>query len=133
LFPHLAPLPKAPVIDSAAIARDIAWFAADDRDGRAIGSEGLRQASHYLAEGFEAAGFAKGGDGDSFFRELEMPVSAKIESADFSIQEEALVRTRDFDAFLTSDSGSAMGEVVFVGYGITDPEHDYDDYEDVDV
>ena len=72
LFPPLAPLPKAPVIDSAAIARDIAWLAADDRDGRAIGSKGLRQASHYLAEGFEAAGFAKGGDGDSFFRELEM-------------------------------------------------------------
>jgi hypothetical protein len=35
------------VIDSAAIARDIAWLAADDRDGRAIGSKGLRQASHY--------------------------------------------------------------------------------------
>jgi hypothetical protein len=121
------------MIDSAAIARDIEWLAADDRDGRAVGSEGLRQASHYLAEGFEAAGFAKGGDGNSFLRELEMSVSTKIESAEFSIREEALVRTRDFDVFLTSDSGSAMGEVVFVGYGITDPEHDYDDYGDVDV
>jgi hypothetical protein len=132
-FPPFASLPEAPLIDSAPIARDIAWLAADDRDGRGIGSDGLRQAAHYLAAGFEAAGFAKGGDRDSFLREFEMPVSTKIENAELSVRGEALVRTRDFDAFPTSDSGSATGEVVFAGYGITDPEHDYDDYKGIDV
>jgi aminopeptidase YwaD len=133
LLPPFASLPEAPLIDPAPIARDIAWLAADARDGRAIGSDGLRQSARYLSDAFEAAGFSKGGDEDSFFSEFEMPVSTRIESAELSIGEEALVRARDFDAFLTSDSGSATGEVVFAGYGITDPENDYDDYENVDV
>ena len=128
-----ASLPEAPPIDSEPIARDIAWLAADARGGRAIGSDELRRAAHFLADGFEAAGFAKGGDRDSFLREFEMPVSTKIENADLSIREEVLIRSRDFDAFPTSESGNATGEVVFVGYGISDPEHDYDDYSGIDV
>ena len=39
----------------------------------------------------------------------------------------------DFRPFGFSDEGSAEAPVVFAGYGITAPEHGYDDYDGLDV
>ncbi len=126
-------LPEAPAIDPAPIARDIAWLTHDEREGRGVGTDGLRQAAEYLAAGFESAGFAPGGEGDSYLERFEMPVSTRIARAELAVDGESLVRGDDFDAFLSSEDGDWTGEVVFVGYGISAPEQNYDDYSGVNL
>ncbi len=40
---------------------------------------------------------------------------------------------KEFMPLAISANGSAAGEVAFVGYGISAPEHSYDDYQNIDV
>lgn len=40
---------------------------------------------------------------------------------------------KDFNSLIKMGTGRASGEVVFVGYGISAPKEDYDDYQGIDV
>ncbi len=131
--PFGAPLPAAPPFDAAAIEADISWLADDARAGRGVGSLGLAQSAAYIGSGFRSAGFEPGGDDGSFLARFEMPNSVEVIDARLALAGKPLVRGTDFDAFLTSASGSVASELVFAGYGITAPEHGYDDYAGIDV
>ncbi len=133
--PHAAePTAPAPLrIDAARIARDTAWLADDAREGRGVGTAGVAAAAVYLSEGFRAAGLTPGGDDGTWLQPFEMPVSIRVATAKLALNGIALERDRDFEAFLSSGDGTATGELVFAGYGISAPELGYDDYAGIDV
>ena len=81
----------------------------------------------------DAASAPPGARDGSYLQSFEVPVSIEVTGARLELGDEALERGRDFEAFLSSASGVASAEVVFVGYGITAPELGYDDYAGVDV
>jgi hypothetical protein len=56
----LAELP--PVFSERALAAHVEFLAAPEREGRGLGSAGLRQAADYIARRFESAGLLPGGD-----------------------------------------------------------------------
>jgi len=126
-------LPPSVAFDAAAIDADVHWLADDARVGRGVGSVGLDQAAVYIGAGFREAGFQPGADDGSFLRRFEMPSSVEVVQAQLELAGEPLVRGSDFDAFVSSASGKIEGELVFAGYGISAPEHGYDDYAGLDV
>jgi hypothetical protein len=127
------PVPTAPRLDPARIARDLAWLADDAREGRGIGTPGIAAAAAYLGQGFREAGLSPGGDDGSFIQHFEMPVQIRVAKASLALEGAPLARGTDFDAFLSSGDGAARGTPVFAGYGISAPELGYDDYRDLDV
>lgn len=66
----LAELP--PAFSQKALAEHVAYLASPERQGRGIGTGGLRQAADYVAERFAAAGLVPAGEGGSWFQELEI-------------------------------------------------------------
>jgi hypothetical protein len=131
--PTTPPESRAPAPDPERIRADIAWLADDAREGRGLGTLGLSQALDYVAEGFRSAGLVPVGEDGSYVQAFETTVSIAIEEAKLAINGEPLVRGRDFEAFLASASGDVSGELAFVGYGISDPESGWDDYEGIDA
>ena len=72
LEPRLALAELPPVFSQKALAEHVGFLGSVERQGRGIGSEGLRQAAEYVAEHFAAAGLEPAGDGGGWFQELEV-------------------------------------------------------------
>ncbi len=66
----LAELP--PVFSQKALEEHVAYLSAAEREGRGIGSDGLRQAAAYVEEQFQAAGLVPGGDDGSYRQEFTL-------------------------------------------------------------
>ena len=114
----------------------IAEISSDAYQGRGPGSEGDVKAREWLAAEFARIGVAPGANG-GYQQAFELvSVTSEVEG-DWS-----------FSSGFTADAGSEFvvnagnqsesasfedTELVFVGYGIQAPEHDWDDYKDVDV
>lgn len=126
-LPWSWPLAPAPELDAARIGAEVAWLADDAREGRGLGTGGLAAAADWLADGFEAAGL------DTQLQRFEMPISIRVADAQLALNGQPLARGTDFEAFAGSADGDVTGELVFAGYGISDPASEYDDYAGLDV
>jgi len=62
----LAELP--PAFSARLLADHVQWLAAPEREGRGLGSDGLRQAGDYIAAQMAAAGLQPGGDNGTWFQ-----------------------------------------------------------------
>src|SRR5690606_12209486 len=116
----------------------VSYLASDHLAGRGIGEPGIVLAEEYIAAAFAEAGleplpgrvdyflpfslYTRGFDADS--------TTLRISSGPFSVAGRAGETIRPFDF---SDAGAVRGPLVFAGYGITAPEHGYDDYAALDV
>ena len=116
-------------------------FLSDDLlEGRAPGSRGEKLASRYIAAQLEAAGLEPAGEGGSFFQKVPLmgitptlPATVEFRGGGKTVA----LRTPSELVIMSGNQGAsgriAGAEVVFVGYGIVAPEHQWDDYKDVDV
>ena len=126
-------------ITASAVRGPLEFLAADTLNGRASGSDGLLTAARYVAQEFKALGLAPGGPDGSYLVTFHRPqrrVDAKQTSMALLLPPErklALALDKDFVPFRFSGEGKLAAEVVFCGYGITAPEHDYDDYAGVEA
>jgi len=111
---------------------DAAWLADDEREGRGIGTEGLQQATHWLAARFREIGLDPAGS-DGYLQGLDVPVSIEVEEGTRLVLDGEAVAEEAFRPAAFSTSGRVQAEVVPVGYGLTAPELEIDDYEGVDV
>jgi len=116
----------------------IQFLAADSLEGRETGSRGFEKAADYMVEQFRAAGLQPAGiDG------YRQPVDFHVTRIDESRCSLGLLRdgqvqsvTLGDDAVLGVGSGAAEhveAAAVFVGYGLTVPELNYDDLAGQDV
>ncbi len=126
-----------PAISPYVLEQHVRYLASDALAGREIGSPGIAAAEEYIAETFDAFRLEAYPGAKRF---LEFPLythgydasrSHVVVHADGGEVEGAL--GKDFRVFPFSTVGSATGELVFAGYGITAPEYEYDDYEGLDV
>lgn len=134
--------PAGPVgidsIDNGEIRRHVETLAGDDYRGRETDQPGAEMAAAYVAARFAEAGLApmpgqagylvpyqleeRGFDGEATTGALTIAGAARPMKAGI-----------DFAPFYFSDPGTAAGEVVFAGYGISAPDLGYDDYAGLDV
>lgn len=129
-------------ITADAIRGHVYFLASDALEGRYVGSPGYEVAAHYGESQFVAAGLRPGavdGSCPSYFQEV--PVLRRRATGNISMT----VRTAAGSTTFTEgeDFTWFQGEmfpwekrnleVVFAGYGISEPDHGWDDLGDVDV
>ena len=128
----------APEIPSAEWILDhVKTLSAPEMDGRASGTAGGDRAAAHLAQAFQQIGLAPGGDAGGFLQAFPVPLGIRLGPLNaLSIVGPTPRAARlgtDFTPLAASSDGEEEAEVVFVGYGITAPDLNYDDYAGVDV
>ncbi len=121
------------------IRHDVQVLSADDMEGRAPGTPGEEKAANYIAKRFKDSGLAP--VSGSYFQPVKLVGSKKI--ADRSVlklqsQSGELPYLSDSTLTFWSTSQKEIVEVaeaplLFVGYGVEAPEHDWDDFKGAEV
>jgi hypothetical protein len=123
----------------ARMKKDIAFLASDECEGRGVSTKGINRAADYIAEEFKKAGLQPAGTEGTWFQPFTMSGTAKLDSPNTLKligplgQEIELRQDRDFRPLGMSTAGTVCAPVVFVGYGATAKDIDYDDFKGVDV
>jgi len=127
-----------PAFERKTLEDDIRYLASDELVGRGNGGSGLDDAALYIRKRFEVLGLEPVADSGTYFQAFRVMTGQEL-----GRHTGALVRTpdgvrtleygRDFEPLSLSPSGEVEAPLIFAGYGVTAPEHDYDDYASVDV
>ncbi len=132
------------------LQQDLEYLASDELRGRSAVDETIELAADHIAERFRAIGLQTDLFDRGPFQSVDVPLGARpaedsSNRAEFTFTGENTAETKDVpplrgqlgDDFMPLAVGARQakfdGEIVFVGYGITAPELDYDDYEGIDV
>ena len=123
-------------ISSNEIMEYVDELCADKYKGRLSGSPEYLDAAQWCANKFAEWGIQPANDG-SYFQYFPNAYSEVLSSGEVVYSNGNATTTLKFpDEFLSgsnSASGTVSGELVYVGFGITAPEFDYDDYSNIDV
>ncbi len=133
----LAAAPPPAAVNSQSYLAHVRYLASPELKGRATGSPELEKAAGYIASQYKSFGL-KPADGRNFEQEFPVTINAHLGPGNhFKFKEQgkagALEQGRDFLPFNFSSSGKLAAEVVFAGYGLTNAELHYDDYEGLDA
>ena len=123
-----------------AIRAQMAYLSDDLLEGRRTGTHGYMLAAKYVATQLQEMGLKPAGDSGTYFQKVRFrSITLNREKSSFTLringQEQALRFGDEFIAGgddLNPDS-SVEARTVFVGYGVTAPEFNYDDYGNTDV
>jgi hypothetical protein len=143
LAPAAAPPPASP--EARAVARRLAADSVRLRDvvrrladpawqGRGVGTAGIDSAAHWIADRFRRAGLVPAGDGGGWFQTFEVTTGVVAETPCELAADRVRVPLGDsLQPLGFSSNGTARARVVFAGYGITSPGHEWNDYEGLDA
>lgn len=128
---------KALLITSDAYQQHVNYLASDELEGRMTGTEGDRLAAQYIQKHFHNFGL-KPLFGESYLQDFPFDAEKKHGDNNFFTltkkgNEKDLDFNEDFSTITYSDNITFTGGVVFVGYGISAPNLEWDDYEGIDV
>ncbi|MBX7221511.1 MAG: M28 family peptidase [Blastocatellia bacterium] len=133
------------VPNSNLVLEHIRALTAPRMEGRRAGSAGDRLSAAYTAEQFRRAGLLPVGDNNTFFQAFDFPSwqavpvtgLSRIETGNnkksYSCEWQNSFTGKDFRPVPHSGQGSLTAEVVFVGYGLEEPELKLNDYAGVNV
>ncbi|HZS61034.1 MAG TPA: M28 family peptidase [Gemmatimonadaceae bacterium] len=126
-------------IAAGEIDANLKFLSSDLLEGRAPATKGGQLASAYIASALQEAGVAAGGPNHSYFQSVPIDiVAADPATLHVTASGKATAALRYPDDVVVGagsavESSAAHGELVFVGYGVTAPEHQWDDFKGVDV
>jgi hypothetical protein len=128
---------RAPQNDSIRqedLRADLFFVAGDSLRGRLTDTEENRATADFIKSRFERMGLKPAGPNNSFFQQYNL-MTATLNARSGNALEMAgdaatrtLVAGQDFYPHRYSASGTATGPLVFVGFGISAPHLQYDDY-----
>jgi hypothetical protein len=109
--------------------------------GRLTGTEGYNQSAQWVAQLFKKWGIKPGGDNNTCLQAFPIPYTLVFPQCHVYMhipyKDSTIIKhynyVSEYIPGATSGSGEVTAEVVYVGYGITAPELNYDEYKDVDV
>jgi len=126
-------------IDADTIREVVAEIASDAYEGRGPGSAGDERTRAHLAQALEQIGFTPAGPGAQWEQPFELVGIETTQPEQWTFSGESDVVLRQNEEFIVSsgvqnESATIVdAELVFVGYGIQAPEHQWDDFKDVDL
>jgi Zn-dependent M28 family amino/carboxypeptidase len=134
-------LQAAPVdIDPVRLSQTVRILAADDFEGRAPGTSGEKKTIEWLTNRFSSDGLKAGGDKGSWTQlvpiirtQLGAPVTMSVSDKGAA---QPLLQGRDVYVSTIRNSARvavAKAPLVFVGYGVSAPERQWDDFKDADL
>lgn len=116
-------------------------LSSEDFAGRLTGTPEYRAAARWTAARMEEWGLQPCGDNGTFLQAFPNPYNIVFVGGELSTtyrsqgrnRKKTYVYEKDYYPGSMSGNGRLTAEVVYVGYGITAPELDYDDYAGVNV
>jgi len=127
-------------IDPQRLSQTVKELAADEFEGRAPGTPGETKTIEWLTNRFRQLGLEPGGERGSWTQAVPLVRTQIGSPAKLSIAVEGKERllTQSTDVYVSTvrkvDRVSIeAAPVVFVGYGVTAPERQWDDYKQVDL
>lgn len=130
----------APKIDPDRIRDHVKYLSSNELEGRGMNQKGSDLAADYIADQFKSYGLAPAGENGTYFQTVPMvsvktlpdtkftlipasgnPLPLKL-ADDYVTNNETQTETADIDA-----------PIVFIGYGITAPEYQWNDYKNYDL
>jgi Zn-dependent M28 family amino/carboxypeptidase len=135
-----AAIASMPSFDAERMLRHIEVLASDEFEGRAPGTRGEELTVAYLEEQFRTLGLAPGNTDGTFTQNVPLvgitatntgplTVTSASRTQTFTWGEEVVAWTKH----VADTAAIESSDLVFVGYGVTAPEFDWDDFKDVDV
>ncbi|MEO1631875.1 MAG: aminopeptidase, partial [Bacteroidota bacterium] len=129
------------VIDSAGLRAHIEELASDAYGGRGTGTPGEQMTIAYIASQMQATGLEPGAADGTFFQQVPLLGSTPVSVGNLALVPDdgepvlldfvnQFIASTDHDTTAISVEGA---ELVFVGYGISNPGYEWDDYKDVDL
>jgi Zn-dependent M28 family amino/carboxypeptidase len=138
----VASVPPAPQAAQGAAAefsadrylQQVVYLSRDEMKGRGNGSPELEKAADYLAEQFKAFGLSPAGEGNTYFQTFQVTTGAALgPKSELQLNGVSLKVNQDYVPIAFSNTAEVAGALAFVGYGITAPEFNYDDYAGINV
>ncbi len=145
----LLPATPAGAVDAAAIearlSQSAKYLSSDELEGRGVGTQGLDLAADYIAKQFAEAGLKVDSYDGSPFQKFHMTTGSSLGATnELTFVGPAPLAGHDprrlvaklgegFNPLASSGSGKFDLPLVFVGYGITGKDENYDDYAGIDV
>lgn len=131
---------QAPAIDAERMNQAVRVLASDAFEGRAPASPGEEKTVAWLVDQFRAAGAQGGGPDGAFVQVAQLSRTRQDGPASIAakVGDRTIALERGPDVLVSSDRpvnhiAVTDAPVVFVGYGATAPERQWDDFKDVDV
>src|SRR3989304_7234889 len=122
------------------LAAQVRFLADDLLEGRGTGTRGYDLAALYMATQFQEIGLSPAGDPGSFLQQVPLRKTLLVqeESSLTFVTKKGQVKLKYNVDFVMGDDyarpeTSVSADAVFVGFGITAPELQYDDYANADV
>jgi Zn-dependent M28 family amino/carboxypeptidase len=136
---HL-PLAKLPAIEASRLLEQTRTLSSDAFQGRQPGTEGETRTVAYLEAQFKALGLQPGNTDGTYVQDVRLvgltpselrplTVAGAGKKATFTWRDEVVAWTRH----VADQASLENSELVFVGYGVTAPEFDWNDFKDLDV
>ncbi|MDT8401462.1 MAG: M28 family peptidase [Bacteroidales bacterium] len=128
-------------ITEAEIRDHIFFLASDYMNGRVGPSAEYEIAAQYVASQFAAAGLeplVRNEDGSKgYFQGVPFAKTTYSEKLEWKItkdgKENTLTHKEDFKVMFANNLNHDKLEIIYVGYGIEEPDHDWNDFKDLDV
>ena len=130
----------APKVDAEKIRAHVKYLASDELEGRGTGQKGGDLAADYIAAQFKSYGLNPAGENGTYFQNVPMVGVKTLPGTTFAlaVKNGAPLDLKELDDYVTAnelqtESADIDAPIVFVGYGITAPEFQWDDYKGYDL
>jgi len=128
------------LININSLKANMEFLSSDELEGREAGMKGEKVASQFIASELKKYGVDPFINETQFFQNINLRVIRFSDQSSFSLINEQGKKILEFeyeDNFTGStryyDQLDTTAKLVFVGYGITADEYNYDDYADIDA
>src|SRR5262249_7316239 len=129
-----------PEAEAQKIREFVKKVASGEFEGRGTGQKGGDAGADYIAKQFESFGLKPGGEKGSYFQDVPMVGVKTVGTSTFAFAPANgdVVPLKHLDDLVTSnesqmETADIEAPIVFVGFGITAPEYQWDDYKGVDL
>ena len=126
--------------DAEKIRAHVKFLSSDLLEGRGTGQRGGDIAAEYIATQFALYGLKPAGDEGTYFQNVPMVSVKTLPATSFKLVPNSgdAVTLNNLDDFVTNNESQTEtadfdAPIVFVGFGITAPEYNWDDYKGVDL
>lgn len=136
----LAEKSHVPKVDPEKIRAHVKYLASDELEGRGPSQKGGDLAADYMAAQFKSYGLKPAGENGTYFQQVPMVAVKTLPDTTFSFVPTAgaPLDLKVLDDYVTTnerqtESVDIDAPIVFVGYGISAPEYQWDDYKGYDL
>lgn len=134
---------ELPLDHDAVLSRvdeELRYLTSDELEGRGVETEGIHKASDYIVAEFKKAGLTSGVEDGSYLQPFPVQLGRAVSTENCELQlsgpDGATISfevEKDYLPHLIGGEGEVESELVFVGYGITAKDLEFEEYDGIDV